>query len=55
MLAAALVCSLVALALLVNIEAWRRRTIAEQSSSARRAAARDRAWQAVSGFDGAGD
>ena len=55
MLAAALVCSLVALALLVNIEAWRRRTVAHQTTNARRAAARDRAWQAVSHLDLSGD
>ena len=55
MLAAALVCSLVALALLVNIEAWRRRTVSHQAISARRSAVRERAWQAVSQIDVGGD
>ena len=51
MLNAALVCSLVAFLVLVNIEAWRRRTVARQVVDSRRTAARERAWQAVGHLD----
>jgi heme exporter protein D len=51
MVNAALVCSLVAFLVLVNIEAWRRRTVARQVVDSRRTAARERAWQAVGHLD----
>jgi cell division protein FtsL len=47
MVLAATVCILVALVALVNIEAWRRRTVAEMRAVERRRAARERAWEAV--------
>jgi len=47
MVLAATVCILLALVALVNIEAWRRRTVAEMRAVERRRAARDRAWEAV--------
>jgi hypothetical protein len=51
MVAAGIVCVLVALVVLLNIEAWRRRTVAELHTRNRRAAARERAWQAVTGLE----
>ena len=47
MVLAATVCILLALVALVNIEAWRRRTVAEMRAVERRTAARERAWEAV--------
>jgi hypothetical protein len=51
MVIAAAICVLVALAVLANIEAWRRRTVAELQISTRRQTARERAWAAVHGLD----
>jgi hypothetical protein len=51
MVIAAAICALLALAVLVNIEAWRRRTVAELQLSTRRQTARERAWAAVDGLD----
>ncbi len=51
MVTAGIVCVLVALVVLLNIEAWRRRTVAELRARNRRVAARERAWQAVTGLD----
>jgi hypothetical protein len=48
MVLAASVCVLLALVALANIEAWRRRTVAEMRAVERRRAARERAWEAVS-------
>ena len=52
MVIAGLVCLLVALAALVNIESWRRRTVARYQLDSRRQAARERAWNAVGYLDG---
>jgi hypothetical protein len=52
MVIAAAICVLVALAVLANIEAWRRRTVADLQLSTRRQSARERAWAAVHGLDG---
>lgn len=51
MVIAAAICALLALAALANIEAWRRRTVAELQLSSRRQTARERAWAAVDGLD----
>ena len=48
MMVAAAVCVLLALVALINIEAWRRRTVAELRAVERRRMARERAWEAVS-------
>lgn len=55
MVLAATVCILLALVALVNIEAWRRRTVAEFHAVERRRAARERAWQAVTLLEREGD
>ena len=54
MVIAAAICAFGALAVIVNIEAWRRRTVAQLRIETRRQAARERAWQAISGL-GLGD
>jgi hypothetical protein len=51
MVIAAAICALLALGVLVNIEAWRRRTVAELNLSSRRQTARERAWAAVDRLD----
>ena len=51
MVAAALVCLVIALVVLVNIEGWRRRTVARHVVDSRRVAARERAWQAIASLD----
>jgi hypothetical protein len=51
MLIAAMTCAIVALAVIVNIEAWRRREVAQLQLESRRQAARERAWDAVSTLD----
>ena len=51
MLIAAMTCAIVALAVIVNIEAWRRREVAQLQLDSRRQAARERAWNAVSTLD----
>jgi hypothetical protein len=51
MLIAAMTCAVVALAVIVNIEAWRRREVAQLQLESRRQAARERAWDAVSTLD----
>ena len=52
MVIAGTVCLLVALVALVNIESWRRRTVAQYQLDSRRQAARERAWSAVGNLDG---
>lgn len=52
MLIAAATCATAALAVIVNIEAWRRREVAQIHLDSRRQAARERAWSAVSTLDG---
>jgi hypothetical protein len=52
MVIAGTVCLLVALVVLVNIESWRRRTVAQYQLDTRRQAARERAWDAVAYLDG---
>ena len=52
MLYAAMTCAVVALVVIVNIEAWRRREVAQIQLESRRQAARERAWNAVSTLDG---
>jgi hypothetical protein len=52
MLIAAATCSIAALAVIVNIEAWRRREVAQIQLDSRRQAARERAWNAVTTLDG---
>jgi heme exporter protein D len=47
MVTAATVLTLLALLVLLNIEAWRRRTTAEIRADQRRRAAREQAWEAV--------
>jgi hypothetical protein len=51
MVTAATICVLLALVAIVNIEVWRRRTVAQLQLDERRAAARARAWEAVSLLD----
>jgi hypothetical protein len=51
MLYAAMTCAVVALVVIVNIEAWRRREVAQIQLESRRQAARERAWNAVSTLD----
>ena len=51
MVIAAAICVLLALAILANIEAWRRRTVAQYQLDSRRQAARERAWSAVSSLE----
>jgi hypothetical protein len=47
MVTAATICVLLAALVLLNIEAWRRRTTAEIRADQRRRAARAQAWEAV--------
>jgi heme exporter protein D len=47
MLVAAAICALLALAMLANIEVWRRRTVAEIEARDRRRRTREQAWEAV--------
>lgn len=51
MVTAACICVLVALLVIGNIEAWRRRTVAELEAEERRRRAREQAWEAVSLLD----
>lgn len=51
MVTAATIAILVALFVLVNIEAWRRRITAEIRADQRRRATRERAWEAVQLLD----
>jgi hypothetical protein len=52
MMLAATICTLGGLAAIVNIEAWRRRTVAQIRLESRRQAARERAWHAMSAISG---
>lgn len=51
MATAATIAILLALLVLLNIEAWRRRTTAEIRADQRRRATRERAWEAVQLLD----
>ena len=51
MVTAATIAILLAALMLLNIEAWRRRTTAEIRADQRRRVARERAWEAVATLD----